>query len=111
MENHTLAVTPVVTGNLGRRVTSLVAAVALVFAALILVQQRADAAPPGAPVAAAVAVPSLGDGIAAQIDVRQFVCPTLLAIRAAFAGSPFFGFIAAALDPIIASFGCAPSPG
>jgi hypothetical protein len=109
MENRTLTIA-MPGRSPGARVGAVVAAVALVFAALVLVQQPADAAPAGAPVAAAVAAP-VGNGLTAQIDVRQFVCPILLSIRAAFAGSPFFGFIAAALDPIIAGFGCAPSPG
>lgn len=42
----------------------------------------------------------------AQIDVRQFVCPTLIAIRNAFASSPFFSFVAAAINPILSAFGC-----
>lgn len=111
MENGNYAVGAVQHRGLGWRVVSLAATLLLVLGALVLVQQPAGAAPGGAPVAAAVAVPSVGDGVNAQIDIRQFVCPILLAIRNAFAGSPFFGFIAAALDPIIASFGCAPSPG
>ncbi len=110
MTNDTLAVAPVVGGRLGWRVSSVLAALALVFAMLVLVQQPADAAPARASVAAAAA-PSAVAGVTAQIDIRQFVCPILLSIRAAFAGSPFFGFIAAALDPVIARFGCAPSPG
>jgi len=109
MENRTLTIAMPGRG-LGARVGAVVAAVALVFAALVLVQQPADAAPGGTPVAAAVAPPSLA-GVNAQIDVRQFACPILLSIRAAFAGSPFFGFIAAALAPVIAEFDCAPSPG
>lgn len=105
-----LALVPVVRRSLGWRVSSAIAALALAFAMLVLVQQPADAAPTR-PAVAAVAAPSAVTGVTAQIDVRQFVCPTLLSIRASFAGSPFFGFIAAALDPVIAQFGCAPSPG
>ena len=95
--------------SLRLRASSVFVALALVFAAMIVVQHRADAAPAAAGAAvAAVALPAPA-AANAQIDFRQFVCPILFAIRAAFANTPFFGIVAAALDPILAAFGCLPS--
>lgn len=88
------------------RVAAVVAAFALMFAMLVLVQDRADAAPATGSVAAAVVVSGVD---AAQINISAFVCPTLLAIRSAFSNSPFFAFVAAAINPLIVAFGCAPS--
>ena len=82
------------------RAAAVLAAFALILTLFVLVQEPADAS-----VHAAVATAVAAD-VSAQIDFRQFVCPTLLAIRAAFANSPFFAFVTAALDPIIAAFGC-----
>jgi hypothetical protein len=92
--------------SLRLRASSVFVALALVFAAMIVVQHRADAAPAAAVAAASVATASAAN---AQIDFRQFVCPILFAIRAAFASSPFFAIVAAALNPILAAFGCLPS--
>ena len=76
------------TAGLGRnrRVRAAVAfaAFAVVLAWFVLAQQPAEA----------------------QIDFRQFVCPTLIAIRNAFANSPFFSFVAQVLDGLLAAFGC-----
>jgi hypothetical protein len=84
-----------------------IAGLALLFAMVVLVQSPADAAPSGS-VAAAVAGPSIGDGNA-QINIGQFACPILLAVRNAFASSPFFSFVVAALQPFLVLFGCVPS--
>ena len=89
------------TRTLKVRVGAVIAAFALVFAMLVLVQDRADAAPAArGPVAAAVAP---------QINIAAIVCPTLLAIRAAFANTPFGGFVTPILNNLIVAFGCAPS--
>jgi len=92
--------------SLRLRASSVFVALALVFAAMIVVQHRAEAAPATAVAAVALPAPAAAN---AQIDIRQFVCPILFAIRDAFAGTPFFGIVAAALDPILAAFGCLPS--
>lgn len=93
------------------RVASLALAMLLAAGALLLVQQRADAAPGGAAVAASIAG---GDAVTAQIDIgaliRSIVCPILVAVRNAFAGTPFFGFVEAILNQLLVSFGCTPSP-
>lgn len=83
------------------RAAAVFAAFALVLTLFVLVQQPADASTH--PSIAATAVSS---DVSAQIDFRQFVCPTLLAIRSAFQSSPFFSFVTAALDPIIDAFDC-----
>lgn len=83
------------------RAGAVFAAFALVLTLFVLVQQPADASTHPS-VAAAVVSPD----VSAQIDIRQFVCPTLLSIRAAFASSPFFSFVTAAIDPIIDAFDC-----
>ena len=87
------------------RLAAVLAGVALLFALVVLVQDRADATTSGGPVAAAVA------GADAQINCSPIFCPILLSIRNAFAGSPFFGFIAAAINALLIAFGCIPSPG
>lgn len=83
------------------RVPAVVVALALVFCALFLVQHKAEASQVRAAVATAPA----------QINFQQFVCATLLQIRAAFAGSPFFAVVVAALNPILIAFGCITSQG
>lgn len=109
MENGTLLAAPGVTGNRSTqlRLTSLLAALTLVLAMFVLVQQPADASPATGSVAASVAL--VGGDDAAQIDIRQIVCPILLAVRNAFAASPFFSFVAAILNSLLVGFGCAPS--
>ncbi len=109
MENGTLLAGSGVTGTRSTRLrlTSLLAALALVLAMFVLVQQPADASPATGSVAAAVASVSGDD--AAQIDFRQIVCPILLNIRNAFASSPFFSFVAGILNSLLVGFGCAPS--
>ena len=88
------------------RLAAVLAGVALLFALVVLVQDRADATTAaGGAVAAAVA------GVDAQINFNQIFCAILLSIRNAFAGSPFFGFIAAAINALLIAFGCIPSPG
>jgi hypothetical protein len=89
------------------RVSAVIAAVALVFAMFVMVQHRADAAPAGAAVAASVA--SVGSGTSAQLNFNQIICSTLISIRNAFANSPFFSFVVAAINPLIVGFGCSPS--
>lgn len=92
------------------KVASLALAMLLAAGALLLVQQRADAAPVGA-VAASIAG---GDSVTAQLDIgaliRSIVCPILIAVRNAFADSPFFGFVEPILNQLLAFFGCTPSP-
>lgn len=98
-----LAVTP----NARVRISAVIAAVALVFAMFVMVQHRADAAPAAAAVTASVA--SVGSAAPAQISINQIICPILISIRNAFASSPFFAFVQAAINPIIIAFGCSPS--
>lgn len=105
MEATLLAATPVAGRGLRLRASAVIAALALVLTMFVVVQQRAEAAPSPAPVAAALAVPAAA-GVAAQIDIRQFVCPILIAVRNAFARSPFFSFVAAAINRLIVRFGC-----
>jgi predicted membrane protein len=90
------------------RLTSLLAALAIVLAMFVLVQQPADAAPATGSVAAAVALVG-GDDAAQIINFGQIVCPILFAVRNAFATSPFFSFIDAILGSLLRGFGCAPS--
>lgn len=94
------------TRTLRLRVAAVIAAFALTFAMLVLVQDRADASPTNGSVAAAVVVAGAG---AAQINIGAIVCPTLLAIRNAFASTPFGGFVTPILNQLIIAFGCAPS--
>lgn len=110
MENGTLLAAPGVTGSRSTqlRLTSLLAALALVLAMFVLVQQPADASPVAGSVAASVALVG-GDDAAQIIDIRQIVCPILLNIRNAFASSPFFSFVAGIISSILVGFGCAPS--
>lgn len=109
MENGTLRAGPAVAGSRSTqlRLTSLLAALALVLAMFVLVQP-ADAAPATGSVAASVALVG-GDDAAQIIDIRQIVCPILLAVRNAFAASPFFSFVAAIINSLLVGFGCAPS--
>jgi hypothetical protein len=92
------------------RVSTLLVAFALLAGSLLLVQQKADAAPAGA--AAVVALPGAG---AAQIGgdfgelFRSIVCPILLSVRNAFADGPFGGFVTQILNQFLVAFGCAPS--
>jgi hypothetical protein len=100
-----------VTGSRSRlRISSVLVALALVFATLVLVQHRADAAPAAAAVtsvAAAVALPSASSP--AQIDVaaliRSIVCPILNSLNAAFANF-FGGFILPIIRQLQIAFGC-----
>ena len=86
-------------------------AVLLAAGTLLLVQQRADAAPGNVAVAASIAG---ADGVTAQIDIQgliqSIVCPILLAVRNAFDDLPFFNIVAAIIDQLLAFFGCTPSP-
>jgi hypothetical protein len=79
-----------------RRVVSLIVALALFASMLLLVADKAEAAP-SAPVAAAVSV----DAATAQFNISAIVCPILLFLRAAF--GPFFAGI---FDSLLAAFGC-----
>ncbi len=88
------------------RLVSLGLALMLAATMLLVVQQRAEAATGGAPVAAAVATPDAG---AAQISITAIVCPILLSIRNAFADAPFFDFVEQILNQLLVGFGCAPS--
>ncbi len=112
MDNGTLAVAqpPLAGRSFGLRIGSVVAGLALVFAMVVLIQHRADAAPAGgASVTASVGGAAIGE--AAQIvDFRQIVCPILLAVRNAFAGSPFFAFIGGIINQLLVGFGCTISP-
>jgi len=90
------------------RISSVVVGLALIFAALVVVQHRAEASP--APVvAAAVAGAPAGTSVHGQFDVRGFVCAILLQVRNAFARSPFFGIVSQVLNSLLAAFGCLPS--
>lgn len=91
------------------RLSAIVVAVALVAATFVVAARPADASPVRAPVAAAVAAPVAGSAVSAQIQFGQFVCPILLAVRNAFASSPFFSFVVAAINPLLIRFGCIPS--
>jgi hypothetical protein len=108
MENVTLALDPgQAAGRLKLRIGSVLVALSLVFAAFVLVQQKAEAAPAvaaSAAVAAAVASPPAG--AAAQIDIlaliRSIVCPILNAL----ASGPFAGFIGPIIRALQVAFGC-----
>ena len=108
MDNGTLTAGPVLAGRqgIGVRASAVIAAFALVLTMFVLVQQRADAAPVAGAAVASVATVAAD---AAQIDFRQIVCPILIAVRNAFASSPFFAFVRAAINPLIVAFGCSPS--
>lgn len=90
----------VVVRDVRLRVSSLVVATMLVFSALLMVQHRADASPVKAPAA-----------VTAQINVASIACPILFAVRAAFAATPFGGFVTPIINRLLAAFGCIPSPG
>ena len=107
MENATSVVAPGFTADrgFGLRLGAVVAALALVFAMLVLLQSRADATPTGSVVAASVAGASVS-GASAQVNFNQIFCSTLLAVRNAFANSPFFAFIQPVIDALLAQFGC-----
>ena len=108
MDNATLLVAGYAESRpLRLRVGAVIAGLALLFAMVVLVQDRADAAPRAA-VAAASATET---AVNAQINFNQIFCAVLLSIRNAFAGSPFFSFIAAAINALLVAFGCIPSPG
>lgn len=115
MNNGTLATGPALVADRSARlrVASVVAALALIFGMFVVVQGRAEASPGGGAAAVAASIASVGGVDAAQIDVggliRQIVCPILFSLRAAFASSPFFGFISGILNSLIVGFGCAPS--
>ncbi len=106
MENATLLVGPSFVGahTSRTRITALVAAVLLVLALFVVVQQ-VDVSPAGAAVAATASV----SGANAQIDIRQIVCPILISLRNAFAGTFIAPFANPILSALIVSFGCAPS--
>ena len=93
------------------RVSSMLIAFAMLAGSLLLIQQRADAAPAGSGPVAAVAVAGLD--AAAQIDVgaliRSIVCPILFAVRDAFDDGPFGGFVTPILNNLLAAFGCTAS--
>ena len=90
------------------RLSSFVVAFALVAGSLLLIQQRADAAPASSAVSAAVAGAAL-DGVQAQLgNFSSIVCAILLAVRSAFAGF-FGGFVTPIIDSLLVAFGCAPS--
>lgn len=93
------------------RVVSMFAALALVLAAFVLIQQPAGASPAQAPVAAAVAGASAVRSVAPQIDFGNFICGLLESLFAAFASSPFFAFIVPFLNALLVSFGCVISGG
>ncbi len=82
------------------RLLSLLVAFALVAGTLLLIQQRADAAP--ATPAAAVSA-QFGEAFS------SIVCPILLAVRNAFSGGFFGDFVSPLLNQFLVAFGCAPS--
>lgn len=112
MNFATFGTSGAVTQSARVRLVSLAMALLLAAATLLLVQDRADASPASAP-AAAAAIAGAG-GVTAQIDIQgliqSIVCPILLAIRNAFAQSPFFGFVEPIINQLLAVFGCTPSP-
>lgn len=97
------------TAGLRRRAVSVVLALALVFAAVVLLQARADASPAGSAGTALVAAAAAPTAIAAQIDVgaliRSIVCPILNALAAAFRGA-FFAFVGPIINSLQVAFGC-----
>ena len=110
MDNATLAADtgPVTRGQSRLRVG--VVAIALVFASLVLMQQKADASPAGSAavtsVSAAVAAPA---AVGAQIDVaaliRSIVCPILETLGRAFANF-FGGIVLPIINSLRVAFGC-----
>ncbi len=91
------------------RISSVIVGLALIFAALVVVQHRADAAPATPAVAAVVAGAPAVDSVHGQFDIRGFICAILLSVRNAFARSPFFGIVSQILNAILVAFGCLPS--
>lgn len=89
------------------RLSSLLIAFAMLAGSLLLIQQRAEAAPAGAGVVAAVAVPALD--APAQINIQGIVCPILFSVRNAFASGPFSGFVTPILNQLLVAFGCTAS--
>jgi hypothetical protein len=106
MENATLLVGPSFVGDrtARTRITAIVAAVLLVLALFVAVEQT-HVSPAGAAVTATASVA----GVDAQINVASIACPILFAVRNAFAGTPFGSFVTPILNAIIRGFGCAPS--
>ena len=80
-----------------RRVVSLLVGIALLATMLLLVADKAEAAPAAGPAAALV----VSGGDSAQFSIPAIVCPILLFLRAAF--GPFFSGI---FDSLLAAFGC-----
>jgi len=91
-----------VTSSARLRTVSFVVALLLAAGTLLMVQQRADAAPVGAAVTAQIG--NIGELI------QSIVCPILFEVRDAFAGSAFFGFVEAIINSLLAFFGCTASP-
>ena len=109
MESSTMALGSALLADTStrKRVVALVAAVTLVFAMFVVIQS-VDASPAGAGI---VSSASVGGDDAAQLQgfIAQIVCPILLAIRNAFASTPFAGFVNPILNALLVAFGCAPS--
>ena len=105
MESGTLAVRSAFAGDHSTRTraTALVAALLLVLGMFVLVQQ-VDAVPAGAAIAATAVV-----GEHAQINIGQLICSILIAVRNAFASTPFGGFVTPILNALINAFDCSPS--
>ena len=80
-----------------RRVVSLLVGIALLATMLLLVADKAEAAPGAGPAAALVVT----GGDSGQFSIAAIVCPILLFLRAAF--GPFFSGI---FDSLLAAFGC-----
>ena len=89
------------------RLSSLLIAFAMLAGSLLLIQQRADAAPAGAGPVAAVAVPA--HDAAQIINIQAIVCPILFSVRDAFDDGPFGGFVTPILNQLLAAFGCTAS--
>ncbi len=111
MDNATLAVgyDQIAAHPFRLRITSVVAALALMFAMTVLVQHRAEAATAGATAVTASLVTAAAE--VAQIDFSQIFCSIILSIRASFARIPFFAFILPIFNQLLARFGCVVSPG
>ncbi len=80
-----------------RRAVSVLVGLALIATMLLVVVDKADAAPVSGDTAALV----VGAGDAGQLSISAIVCPILLFLRAAF--GPFFAGI---FDSLLAAFGC-----
>ena len=91
------------------RVSSLLIAFAMLAGSLLLVQQRADAAPASAGPVAAVAAPVLDSAAQININIQAIVCPILFAVRDAFDDGPFGAFVTPILNQLLAAFGCTAS--